>query len=128
MLSKILLICIFIISIESRRSLRDYVVSQNNINGLVTNSYSVYDPLKNDLLCRLESLNNIFNPSSYLILYPSQQTIGSEGFRFTIKYGEKYYSMENKINSLITEIRDAKKANYILTRFYQTYFNLLFGS
>ncbi len=34
--------------------------------------------------------------------------------------------MENKINSLIMEIRDAKKPNYIPTRFYQTYFNPLF--
>jgi len=77
MISKILLICFFIISIESRRSLRDYIVSQNNLNELIKNDYSVYDPLQNDLLCRLESLNNIFNPSSNLILYPSQQTIGS---------------------------------------------------
>ncbi len=55
MILKILLIFYFIISIESRRSLRDYIVSQNNLNGL---DYSVYDPLKNDLLCRLESSNN----------------------------------------------------------------------
>jgi hypothetical protein len=77
MISKILLISFIIISIESRRSLRDYIVSQNNLNGLVTNDYSVYDPVKKDLLCRLESLNNVFNPSSNLILYPSQQTIAS---------------------------------------------------
>jgi len=36
--------------------------------------------------------------------------------------------MENKINSLTTEIRDAKRPNYILSRFYQTYFNPLFRS
>jgi hypothetical protein len=51
------------------------------------------------------------------------QSYHPQGFRFTIKYGEKYYFMENKIDSLITEIRDAKKPNYILTRFYP-----LFGS
>ncbi len=74
MIPKILLIFVLIISIESRQSLHNYIVSQNNLNRL---DYSVYDPLKKDLLYRLESLNNVFNPSSDLILYPSQQTIAS---------------------------------------------------
>jgi len=36
--------------------------------------------------------------------------------------------MENKIGSLITEIRDQKRKNYILTRFYKIYENPFFGS
>jgi hypothetical protein len=44
---------------------------------LVVDKNKFIFPLINDLLCRLESLNNIFNPSSNLILYPSQQTIAS---------------------------------------------------
>jgi hypothetical protein len=55
------------------------------------------------------------------------QRYRSQGFQFTIKYGNKSYIMENKISSLITEIRDGKKPSYILTRFYQTYFNPFFG-
>lgn len=76
--NKVLLICFLIVLIESRKSLRNYIVSQSNSNGLIRNAYSIYDPFKNDLLCRLEPLNNIFNPSSSnLILYPSKQTIAS---------------------------------------------------
>ncbi len=52
----------------------------------------------------------------------------SQGFRFIIKYGRKYYLMENKIGSLITEIRDQKRKNYVLTRFYKIYENPFFGS
>ncbi len=76
--NRILLICFFLVSIESRRSLRNYVVSKDqNLNGLLRNDLSVYDPLQNDLLCRLQSSNNVFNPSSNLIIYPSRQTMAS---------------------------------------------------
>src|SRR5689334_662858 len=51
-----------------------------------------------------------------------------QGFRFTIRYRRKYYIMENKLDSLITRIRDAQKQNNILTQFSQTYFNPLSGS
>jgi hypothetical protein len=36
--------------------------------------------------------------------------------------------MENKLGSLITEIRNQKRPNILLTKFSQTYFNPLFGS
>lgn len=52
----------------------------------------------------------------------------SDGFKFTIKYGNKLYIMENKFNSLITQIRDAKKPNYILTNFYRNNLNPFINS
>ncbi len=58
-----------------------------------------------------DQLNRWMKGQIYQSYYP-------QGFRFTIKYGEKYYFMENNMNSLITQIRDAKRQNYILTRFY----------
>jgi len=58
-----------------------------------------------------DQLNKWMKGQIYQSYYP-------QGFRFTIKYGEKYYFMENNIKSLITQIRDAKRQNYILTRFY----------
>jgi hypothetical protein len=76
-LNKILFICFIIVSIESRRSLRDYIVSQNNFNILGINHFSVYDRLENDLLCRVESFGYALNPLSNLIIYPSQQRIAS---------------------------------------------------
>ncbi len=63
-----------------------------------------------------DQLNKWMKGQIYQSYYP-------QGFRFIIKYAEKYYFMENNINSLITQIRDAKRPNYILTRFYP-----LFGS
>jgi hypothetical protein len=57
-----------------------------------------------------DQLNKWMKGQIYQSYYP-------QGFRFTIKYGEKYYFMENNINSLITQIRDAKRQNYIQTRF-----------
>lgn len=173
------LLCGILVSIECRRSLRDYVVSQNSFNGLGTNDYSVYDPRENSLLCRLQPLNNGLNLSSNLIIYPSRQKIAlitniwspfskcfsfpsslalkilylvyqsyinvlddqlnrwvkgqiyqvnrSEDFRCIIKYGTSSFLMENKFGSLITEIRDQKRQNYVLSRFYQTYFDPYFG-
>jgi hypothetical protein len=52
----------------------------------------------------------------------------SEDFRCIIKYGGTSFIMENKLGSLITEIRDQKRPNYILSRFYETYFDPFFGS
>jgi hypothetical protein len=51
-----------------------------------------------------------------------------QGFRFTIQYGGRYYTMENKFLSLITEIRDDKRPNYVLTHFYQTNINPIYGT
>lgn len=36
--------------------------------------------------------------------------------------------MEHKFGSLMTVIRDQKRQNYILSSFYQTYFNPYLGS
>jgi hypothetical protein len=48
-----------------------------------------------------DQLNKWMKGQIYQSYYP-------QGFRFTMKYGEKYYFMENNIKSLITQIRDAK--------------------
>ncbi|CAF1358469.1 unnamed protein product [Adineta steineri] len=76
-LSIILLQCLFIVSIESRRNLRDYVVSHEYSSGLRREEFSVYDETENNVLCRLETLGYGNNRLSNLISYPSYQTIGS---------------------------------------------------
>ncbi|CAF1350155.1 unnamed protein product [Adineta steineri] len=76
-LSIILLQCLLIVSIESRRNLRDYVVSHEYSSGLRREEFSVYDGTENNVLCRLETLGYGNNRLSNLISYPSYQTIGS---------------------------------------------------
>ncbi|CAF1312623.1 unnamed protein product [Adineta steineri] len=76
-LSIILLQCLLIVSIESRRNLRDYVVSHEYSSGLRREEFSVYDETENNVLCRLETLGYGNNRLSNLISYPSYQTIGS---------------------------------------------------
>jgi hypothetical protein len=56
------------------------------------------------------------------------QTYRPQGFLFTIQYGGEYYTMENKVGSLVTEIRNKKKTNNILSTFRQTYFHPIFAS
>lgn len=77
--STILFINLLILSIESRKSLRNYIVLNNNLNKLTRNDYLIYDSLNNDLICRLKSPNNdiLSNRLSNLMLYPSQQIIAS---------------------------------------------------
>lgn len=42
-----------------------------------------------------------------------------QSFKFRLKYNNKFYTMENKYSSSITEIRDENNKNYILSCFYQ---------
>ena len=51
-----------------------------------------------------------------------------QGFRFTIEYNGQYYTMENKIGSLLTDIRNTRRPNIILTKLNPIYFNPLIGS
>lgn len=72
------IICLLwtIVSIESRRNLRDYVVSHQYASGLTREEFAVYDPSQNNLLCRLETVGYAYNRLSNLVSYPSRQTIG----------------------------------------------------
>jgi hypothetical protein len=67
-------ICLIVISIECRQSLRNYVVSQNYYSG---EEFLVYDKSEQNLLCQMESSVYLFNRLTNLISYPSHQTIGS---------------------------------------------------
>ncbi|UJR24702.1 hypothetical protein I4U23_006076 [Adineta vaga] len=162
-LNRILFLLSFIITIECRRNLRDYIVSHQYSSGLTQEEFSVYDPVENSLLCRFETMGYTYNRYSNLVSYPSLQPIGlirdiwspflyqgyfnvlddrlnqwmngyvyqryrPQGFRFAIEYGGHSYIMENRIGSSITEIRDEKKPNYLLTRFHQTYIDPITGS
>ncbi|CAF3537057.1 unnamed protein product [Rotaria sp. Silwood1] len=151
-------------SIDSRRTLRNYIVYNQYLSQFRQNQFSVYDQSEKNLLCRIESSSEYsFNRLNNLILYPFNQTIASinnlwspymyqahinildvklnkwmsgqiyqsyssQGFQFRIEYRRKYYIMENKVDSLITEIRDEKRSNYILTRFYQISNDIIFSS
>ncbi|CAF0835979.1 unnamed protein product [Adineta ricciae] len=151
------------VSIECRRNLRDYIVSHEYSSGLTREEFSVYDPVANSLLCRLETSGYSYNRYTNLVMYPSYQTIGlirdvwspfsyqgyfnvlddelnqwmngyifqryrPQGFRLSIEYGGHVYIMENRLGSLITDIRDEQNPNYLLTRFQQTYIDPLTGS
>lgn len=73
-LSIIIKVCFLVSLIESRKSLRDYVVSQNYFAG---EELLVYDKTQENLLCEIESSDYLFNRLTNLISYPSHQTIGS---------------------------------------------------
>jgi hypothetical protein len=51
-----------------------------------------------------------------------------QGLTFTIEYEGRVYTMINRIGSSITDIRDSRRSNLILTRFSQTYLDPIFGS
>ena len=71
------LIFVVIVSIESRRSLRDYIVSHEYSSGLTKEQFSIYDQREKNLICRLQSLGYGFNRLTNLVTYPSYQTIAS---------------------------------------------------
>ncbi|CAF3025515.1 unnamed protein product [Rotaria socialis] len=56
------------------------------------------------------------------------QRYHSGALQFRIDYRGKFYIMENKFGSLITEIRDEKKPDYILTHFYRASSNVMYPS
>lgn len=74
-----LLVCLMILPlIESRRSLRDYLIVNNQLSNIRRNElFSVYDQRERDLFCRFQSLDSSPNRLNTLISYPSQQIIGS---------------------------------------------------
>jgi hypothetical protein len=76
-LTRIVLIFVLIVQIESRRNLRDYIVSHNYSSGLTREEFAVYDPVENNVICRLQSLGNVFNRLTNLVSYPSRQRIAS---------------------------------------------------
>jgi len=60
--------------IDSRQSLREYVVSQNYYS---EEEFLIYDKSEENLICQTESNEYLFNRLTNLISYPSHQTIAS---------------------------------------------------
>ena len=96
----------------------------------------IFFPIKSSLLFSLKffylvyqsSINILDDQLNQWVRGQIYQLNRSDGFRCIIKYGGTSFVMENRFGSLITEIRDQKRPNYILSRFYQTYFDPFFGS
>ena len=66
----ILIFIVFVSIIDSRRNLRDYVVSHNYLSATTREEFSVYDQSEKNILCRLESASKYtFNQLTNLITY-----------------------------------------------------------
>lgn len=70
---KLFILSLYIVSIQCRASLRNYVFIRNSSKLVRESNYFIYNSNRNSIVCRLQSLNSL---TTNLLLYPSNVRVG----------------------------------------------------